>query len=107
MSHSGDMLIDDESMCNVLNDQFKSVFTREVNFDVTQPLRVQDEFNDDQSNVLSDIYISEEKIANIPKKLRPNKAPGKDDMVPRVLIETAESICKPLCMIFASHLNLG
>ena len=101
---SGQIIIDDEGMCNVLNDQFRSVFTQEVNCDITQLPRVRNDFIGDRSEVLSDIDITEVLVSNYLKKLKLNKAPGPDDLVPKVLVETAGSICKPLCKIFCKSL---
>src|SRR5277367_1371747 len=42
VNKSGEIVLDDESMCNILNDQFKPVFTQEVNCVVSQYPRVED-----------------------------------------------------------------
>ena len=60
----------------------------------------------DQNN-LTDIYISPEVIMKKLRRLVINKAPGIDNLVPKVLIETAEYICKPLSIIYNESLNCG
>jgi len=104
---SGQIVIDDEGMCTVLNEQFHSVFTQEINCDVNQLPSISNEFKGDQNDVLSDIDITEELILNYLAKLKLNKAPGPDDLVPKVLVETADAICKPLCIIFRKSLCVG
>jgi hypothetical protein len=41
------------------------------------------------------------------KKLVVNKAPGVDSLMPRVLVEAAKCISKPMCVIFESSLREG
>jgi len=57
-SKSGQSIIDDDGMCNVLNEQFQSVFTKESNCDATQLPTVRDAFTGDQNQMLPDINIT-------------------------------------------------
>ena len=81
---SGQIIIDDDGMCNVLNEQFQSVFTKESNCDATQLPTVRDAFTGDQNQMLSDIDITDELVKNYLNKLKLSKAPGPDDLVPKV-----------------------
>ena len=91
---NGHMIIDDLGMCNLLNEHFRSVFTVENNAaDVGSLPMLQEEFTCDQLNVLTDIDITEDVVFKYLKKLKLNKAPRTDDLVPRVLVETAVNIC--------------
>ena len=91
----------------MLNDQFQSVFTREINCDISQLPRVQDVFIVDQKDVLCDIDINKDIVFKYLKKLKLNKAPEPDDLVPKVLVETAKSICDPLSKFFCKSIHDG
>ena len=105
---NGELVSDDLGMCTILNDQFRSVFTVEKDRDNGNSLpRVKDELTSDQVNDLTDINITEELVLKYLRKLKINKAPGTDNLVPRVLVETATAIAKPLCMIFCMSLCDG
>jgi len=45
---------------------------------------------------LSDLIISSDMVAKKLKKLKPTKSAGPDGLHPRVLKETADTICYPL-----------
>ena len=81
---SSQIIIDDDGMCKVLNEQFQSVFTKESICDAVQIPRVRDAFIGDQNQVLSDIDITEELVKHYLIKLKLSKAPGPDDLVPKV-----------------------
>ena len=55
-------------------------------------------FQDGCDEMLSDIIVNEDIVAN--KLLKLNKAPGLDGFIPRLLIETATVLCGPLSIIF-------
>ena len=57
--------------------------------------------------MLHEFIVTEEMVQSKLKSLKLNKAPGIDNFVPKVLIETAGSICKPLCKIFNKSLSTG
>ena len=95
----------DVEMCKMFNDYFSSVFTDE-SLHPTLPI-IQDLFKDDCSKMLLDVHVSEAVVFNRLKKLKLNKAPGVDNIAPKVLIETAEFISKPLSVIFNKSLSTG
>jgi hypothetical protein len=102
---NGVTVTDDESISKLLNDYFSSVFTDE-SLNPVLPI-VQDLFKEDQSKKLLDFDIIESNVVQRLRGLKVNKAPGVDKIVPKFLIETADYICKPLCLIFRESLNTG
>jgi ribonucleases P/MRP protein subunit RPP40 len=104
----GDIVVEDEGVCNILNEYFSSVYTEEnITDDIPHISNTRELFLGDQQEVLHDIFITEEVVYNRLKKLKINKAPGVDGLVPRILVETAGSICRPLCLIFKMSLESG
>ena len=57
-------------------------------------------FQGDTDSALTNIEISKEVIKSKLKMLKPGKSPGMDGLVPKLLIEMADVICKPLALIF-------
>ena len=107
-TENGNMVVKDEDVCEVLNDYFSSVFTREdINCSVTDFPILRDFFPGDQDDVLHDISIDEELVLSKLRKLKLNKAPGIDGIVPLLLVKTADIVCKPLSIIFSSSLTTG
>jgi hypothetical protein len=105
---TGTTVVDDDKVCNVLNNYFSSVFTREdLNCEAEDFPILELLFSGDQNDVLQDVLISEEIVLSRLKKLNVNKAPGIDDIVPLVLVKTADVICKPLSIIFCESLSTG
>jgi hypothetical protein len=104
----GNVVVDDERACNVLNKYFSSVFTREnknctaSDFPVLKYL-----FTGNREDVLHDVDIDEVLVVNKLNQLRGNKAPGVDGIVPMILLKCADVISKPLCKIFNASLNTG
>ena len=84
----------DQQKADALNQQFASVFTTEdlSNLPQAEPLDLQ--------HLLENIDITEDKVKAKLLKLRPDKAPGPDQVHPYVLKTLADSLCKPLAQIF-------
>jgi len=95
------MLIDDDEMiCNIFNNFFISVFTNEeLGHILVAGKRVTEDTEDFEIRA-SDIY---EHIV----KLKENKAPGDDNIAPKILKEVAVDICYPLSIIFRESLDSG
>lgn len=102
---SGDIITDDSSMSRIFNEYFASVFTDESLHPRLPP--IQNMFKEDDSEMLLDIYVTEDMVLKKLKGLKANKAPGVDNIVPKILIETAEYICEPLCLLFNESLVTG
>ena len=87
-----------ESMANVLNKFFASVFTVE-NPDLPESLP------SDVPNKLSDVKFSEESVSAKIDALKIDAAPGPDKITPRLLKSVSDVLCKPLSIVFMRSLN--
>ena len=93
-----------EQTCNEFNQYFSSVFTNETLDNITTPLPM---FHGTPEEKLTTISINAEMVHKSLGKMRIDKAPGADDMMPRLLVEIADSIVEPLCNIYNSTLTDG
>ena len=80
---------------------FASVLTKE-NLDTMPSLNQRH-----MGEPLTDIPITPEMVEKKLKKLKPTKSAGPDGLQHRVLLESAQSICIPLSMIFKKSLKPG
>ncbi len=62
---------------------------------------------EDEGCMLTNIELTEGRICKQLLKLKVGKAPGVDGIVPKVLVECAEALSKPLLMIFSLSLREG
>ena len=83
----------------LLNTFFSSAFTREN----TESMPTIAPRHD--NTLVSDLSITPVIIAKKQKKLKPTKSAGPDGLHPRVLVETADTICYPLEIIFTKSFN--
>ena len=91
-------------MAQVLNEYFSSVFTTE---DISS-LPVQFiKFEGNKSEHLGQLFVTPEMIAQKIKKMRDNKSPGVDGIVPKLLMESVEQISTPLAKLFNLSLEEG
>lgn len=90
----------DKDMCNILNNYFCSVFTRES--DVTS-IRTGGYNGEHLDNLIIEEDIVRRKIDN----LKEGKAPGPDGISPTLLVNTREVISKPLTLIFNKSIKEG
>ena len=60
-----------------------------------------------EGNELTNIVISREEIRNKLNKLRSDKAPGVDGILPRFLREITDELVEPLAMLFARSMETG
>ena len=54
---------------------------------------------------LFDMIVSREKVRDLLRKLRADKAPGVDELSPRLLLHFPEEIFDPVCMLFEKSLS--
>ena len=94
----GFTITDDSEICDELNDYFSSVFTRENSV----PPIFKSKFLGSKEDFLRDISFDEISIVETLTHLAANKASGPDGLSPKVLIETASVIGKPLSVIYFS-----
>ena len=99
LKKDGKLTTDPKSKAEILNAQFQSVFTRETEPSLTPPCH--------QSPTMPDICITTKGVLKLLKNLQPNKAPGPDNIGPRVLKVLADTIADPLTRIFNKSLQEG
>ena len=99
-----ELVDDDANAARMLNSYFTSVFTNEPNEDVPEIRQV---FNGREDEKLDNIEIRREDVYSRLIGLRVDKAPGPDNIVPRVLKETAREIVDPIVQIFNGSINTG
>ena len=86
---------------NTLNEFFKSVYVQEN--DQLIPI-IEDKMPED--SCLTDIQFSEDDVRKLLIKLKPEKAPGPDQMHPKLLKE-CPSLAKPIYILFRRSLDSG
>lgn len=91
----------DSEKAAVLNSYFASVFTKENLSNLPQMDRYS------YCEPLSDIDITIDLVLSKLKSLSPNKSPGPDGYHPKLLNQTAEQLCLPLCLIYRKSLAEG
>ena len=85
---------------DTINQMFQSVFVREGDEPVPQfDFRVQ--------NVLEDIEFSISDVHKIISGLKESSSPGPDGIHPKLLIECADNLAKPLYYLFRDSLDSG
>ena len=99
MDGNDQFVSDSGVMCEILHEYFGSVFTSE---NVLPEVNYM--FDKDSNHMLSNIELSQDNIASKLSKLKANKAPGEDEIVPRILIENADILSLPLLHIFKKSL---
>ena len=102
---SNQLVSDNEVMCEILNEYFGSVFTSED--DINALPEVKHIFDKDSNHMLSKIELTQDIIASKLSKLKINKAPGVDGIVPRFLVENAEILSIPSLCIYRQSLKSG
>jgi len=87
------LVSDNEEMCEILNSYFGSVFTsKNVNNDLPE---VRNTFVEDNNHMLNNIEITQDIISSKLSKLKINKTPSVDGLVPRILVENADILSIP------------
>ena len=88
-------------MAEDLNGYFSLVFTREDN----SSLRVPDvKFQEAKSDYLRQIIVTSEMVA---RKMKVNKSPGVDGILPKLLMEIVEQVSKLLARVFVNKRGSG
>jgi hypothetical protein len=100
----GVVITDDKEMSEVLNQQYCSVFTRE---NLANMPEVEQNFHFSQDQELQDIKFTRETVKAKLAKLKPNSAPGPDQIWPRVLQKLSATLCIPLAIIFTTCMEEG
>ena len=100
----GNATIDDVKTANILNEYFGSVFTRESNNIVQDPVI---KFTEPESMKLLNVNIKENVVENKLCSLNVNKSPDSNDFHPKFLFEIRKEICGPLTFLFNQSLKTG
>lgn len=101
LKHQGQSYSTPIEKANVLNNQFKSVFTHEKR--ITRSLLPQHR----QHPTIGDINITEPGVHKLLSKLKIHKACGPDDIGPRILKELADVTAPMLTSIFRKSYQTG
>ena len=96
------LISDNKGKAQLLNDQFRSVFTEEPPGETPSPST-----RDQDIPTIPEIVIKEEGVKKLLEELNPNKAAGADEITTWVLKTTAEVITPALTVIFNSSLDSG
>ena len=101
-NNEGEIISDAKEMASLLNETFSSVFTKEGL--LSELKREEVEFS---GLNMCDVHLTVEMVQEKLKMLKPNKAPGIDEITSRLLIETAEIVSFPLYLIYRNSISTG
>ena len=96
---SGNIAISDKEKATLLNDYFVDISTLDDTNDDTPPCPSR------THNSIESINVNETEIVDIIKTLNTNKASGLDEISHHMLKNTAQSVCKPLAILFNMSLS--
>ena len=99
----GELTNSDQEKCDILNNFFSSVFTKE-NDDEDIP---EFTYENDILNPLLTCTVTIKDFENALFKLNVNKSPGPDNFHPKLLKNSAKSLAKPLKILFDKTLSEG
>jgi len=107
MNNTGTLTNDDKAMSEVLNEYFASVFTVEDLNNVPMA-----EMRDNRQQPIEELQlkamdITDEKVYEALKNLKPNKTGGVDGLNSSFILGVAEAIVEPLRIIYAKTLSSG
>ena len=100
-NNSGNIISDGFQMAEVLNEYINSVFTTEDISLLPVP------FEGNKSEHLGQLFITPEMLAKKIKKMKDNKSPGVDGILPKLLKEIVEQISTPLAKVFNLSIEEG
>ena len=102
----GRLVTDPKEQANILNHQFQTAFSEGKSYS-------REEFTEKckmphtDYPVLDTVHISVEGVKKLLRNLQPGKAPGPDNISPRVLKELADEIAPILTIIYQSSVDTG
>ena len=101
---TGRVVRDESDMAGLLNRYFSSTFTQEQSGEL--PI-AESSYQGGEEGLLQKIQVGVEEVKEQLGNLRVDKAPGPDNMQPRVLREVAEQVSEMLTDIFNSSMESG
>ena len=104
LDESGGLLNSDTGMAEHLNSYFASVFTDEDLNGMPTADRV---FAGDPDEALREIIITEDMVMKQLLRLREDKAPGTDNLSPRLLLMARDQLVCPLAIIMSRSMATG
>ena len=100
----GEVITDSIESVNLRNDNFASVCTDEETGNLPEPLNIfKNTLDESVQNIEITIAAAQEKRS----QMKPNKAPGIDNINSSMLREVASSIASPLCEIYKGSIETG
>lgn len=97
---AGRTVTDNKEMAEIMNSYFSTVFTRENG-------QAPEATNVDLNTRLSDVEITEKKVRDKLKKLRPSSAPGPDSIGAGLLQELEDEVAPALTVLYRRLLDSG
>ena len=88
--------------CEILNNFFASVFTKENDDELPNFM-----YKNTIANSLNTCNVTELEVEEALSSLNPNKSPGPDNLHPKFLKLTAKSLAKPIKLLFDKSLSEG
>ena len=101
---TGRVVSDESEMAGLLNRYFASTFTQEQSGELPVAESI---YRGGEEGLLQNIQVGVEEVKDQLGNLREDKAPGPDNMHPRVLSEVSEQVREMLTDIFYSSLKSG
>ena len=98
--NAGDIITEGIEMAEELNMHFSSVFTREDTSSLPVP---ETTFNGSEGDMLGQLVVIPEVVANKINSMRENKSPGVDGISPKILKETVEKLIRHLHTCLTCH----
>jgi hypothetical protein len=101
---SGQVVMEEVEAAKILNEYFRSVFTKENTSNVPKPAKL---FKAKEEDMLSDIVCTKEGVVEILSQLKTDKSPGIDGLHPKFLYEVRNEISEVLSTIFNESIRTG
>ena len=98
----GRIINDDNKTATIFNEYFTSVFTQEVLDNLPEPRNI---FQGEHEEMLHSVELLPENVLKKLNNIKPEKAPGVDNIYPVVLKELSQVISNPLSQLFTRSLN--
>ena len=104
MNSDGTSTTSEQEMCDIFNDYFSSVFTKEDISVIPTPGTI---FTGSKSDQLSNIQLDIDTVKTRIQSLREDKAPGPQDINPRLLKGLSEELSYPVSIVWTKSIQEG